>query len=389
MRIAVLTQYFPTSAQPWAGHSAFQTLRLLAARHPLRVFYPESRYPRLLTPHSRTHAALDVSYQPPGVETCYVTYPAIPLVSRPLNGWMMSRKLRAQVREYAPDILLSYVVYPDGYAAVRIGKQLNVPVVLTAIGSDLNRISDRLVARHTRYALREAAWTTTVSADLLRTAQRLGASPARSSAILNGCDTAVFHPRDREQARQALELEADAQVIVYVGRLDMRKGLAELIPAAASLRTQRPSLRCYLVGDGPDKQQVMDLVKTHGAAGVVRLIPSCPTQRVALWMAAADLVTLPSYKEGCPNVVIEALASGRPVVATQVGGIPELMDERSGRLIPSHDVQALVMALDQVLSAAWEPTELARDHARSWSEAAGELEGLLHQISKSQAPPND
>src|SRR6185295_8624778 len=102
--------------------------------------------------------------------------------------------------------ILSYVIYPDGYAAVRIGHELGVPVVTTAIGSDLNRISGRLVAHHTRQALREATRTTTVSADLLVTARRLGADPARSTAITNGCDTSVFHPRDRQQARAVLQL---------------------------------------------------------------------------------------------------------------------------------------------------------------------------------------
>ncbi len=393
MRIAVVTQYFPTSAQPWAGHSAFQTVRLLAARHPLRVFYPESRYPKLLTPQSRksrAQAELDTAWQPAGVETRYIPYPALPLVSRPFNGWMMSRKLRQEVQAYRPDVILSYVVYPDGYAAVRLGKKLGVPVVLTAIGSDLNRISDRLSARHTRQALREAAWATTVSGDLLRTAQRMGAPPARSVAILNGCDTAVFHPRDRLQARRVLELESEAQVVVYVGRLDVRKGITELVTAVASLRERRPDLkqklRCYLVGDGPDKPRIVDLIETLAVRDAVRCVAACPTDRVALWMAAADLVTLPSYKEGCPNVVIEALASGRPVVATDVGGIPELMDDSSGRLVAPHDARGLSLALEKVLATTWDPAQLARRHARSWSNVADELEAVLLRTVGDRTP---
>lgn len=391
MRIAVVTQYFPTSAQPWAGHSAFQTLRILAARHPLRVFYPESRYPKLLTPRSqksRIDAPIDPTWQPAGVEARYIPYPALPLVSRPLNGWTMSRRLRAEVEAYRPDVILSYVVYPDGYAAVLLGKKLGVPVVLTAIGSDLNRISDRLSARHTRQALRDAAWTTTVSGDLLNTALRMGANPSRSVAILNGCDTAVFYPRDRQQARRALELDPQAEIIVYVGRLDLRKGLAELVSAVADLRERSPQRRqkpqCYIVGDGPDKSQIIDQINRRAAQDTVRLVPSCPTERVALWMGAADLVTLPSYKEGCPNVVIEALASGRPVVATRVGGIPELMNESSGRLVAPHDADALSGALEEVLAAPWNAAELARRHARSWSDVADDLESVLQRAASSQ-----
>jgi glycosyltransferase involved in cell wall biosynthesis len=104
-------------------------------------------------------------------------------------------------------------------------------------------------------------------------------------------------------------------------------------------------------------------------------------------MAAADLVTLPSYKEGCPNVVIEALASGRPVVATNVGGIPELMDDTSGRLIPSHDAQALASAFDEVLAASWDPAQIARRHARSWLDVAAELESVLRRATAPAPPP--
>jgi glycosyltransferase involved in cell wall biosynthesis len=305
----------------------------------------------------------------------------------------MYRKLLPHVRAFRPDVLLNYVVYPDGYAAVQLGKKLNLPVVLTAIGSDLNRISDRISARHTRYALRQAAFTTTVSGDLLRTAQRMGADPTRSQAILNGCDTTVFHPRDRQQARNLLELDRDEQAIVYAGRLDLRKGLAELIAAVASLRALRPNLRCYLVGDGPDKPQLVelarkhDLIDNHAAPDIIRFVQPCATDRIALWMAAADLVTLPSYKEGCPNVVIEALASGRPVVATNVGGIPELMDATSGRLIPSHDPESLAAALDQVLATPWEPSQIAGRHSRSWTNVAEELESVLERTIRSVRQP--
>ncbi|EPX63772.1 glycosyl transferase, group 1 family protein [Cystobacter fuscus DSM 2262] len=379
MRIAVVTQYFPTSAQPWAGHSAYQTLRLLARKHDLEVFYPESRYPRRFTPRTRTHGALDPSWQPAGVRAHYIPYTALPLISRAFNGSSIARELLPHVRAFRPDLILSYVIYPDGYAAVRIGQELGVPVVTTAIGSDLNRISGRLVAHHTRQALREATHTTTVSADLLVTARRLGADPARSTAIINGCDTTVFHPRDRRQARAVLQLAPETQAVVYVGRFDLRKGLAELIEATARLRAKRSQLHCYLVGDGSDKPALTELVAKHRAEDFVHFIPPCPTDRVALWMAAADLVTLPSYKEGCPNVVIEALASGRPVVATYVGGIPELMDNSSGRLIPTHDAAALAAGMDETLSTPWDAAELARQHGRSWQDVADDLEAVLRE----------
>ena len=98
-------------------------------------------------------------------------------------------------------------------------------------------------------------------------------------------------------------------------------------------------------------------------------------------MAAADLVTLPSYMEGCPNVILEALACGRPVVATNVGGIPEIMSNACGRLVPPRDSAALALALDAVLSANWDAPSIAAHWSRSWTVVATELLDALQTIA--------
>ena len=380
MRVAVVTQYFPTSAQPWAGHSAYQTLKQLAKNCELKVFYPEAAYPKLLRPKTGA-PGIDRTWQPDKVNAQYIPYPVLPVISRALNGWTMFRRLLPHVRAWRPDVILNYVVYPDGYAAVRIAEALSLPVVLTAIGSDLNRIPDRLVGAFTRAALRRASVTLSVSNDLARTARRLGAADSR--AILNGCDTTIFHPRDKGAARQALGLDPEAQIILYAGRLDVRKGLRELIAAVAALRPRRPLLRCFLLGDGSDKPLLQSAIAQHQLEAAVTFVPAGTTATVAQWMAAADLFTLPSYMEGCPNVVLEALASGRPVVSTNVGGIPELMDARSGCLVPPADADALARALDETLSQQWSADEIASRHHRSWYDVSRDLLGVLEQVTSS------
>ncbi len=379
MKVALVTSYWPTSAQPWAGHSAYQTVKHLAQQCEVCAFCPEAVYPSLLRPKTGGQR-FDRSWQPAGVETRYVPYPVLPVVSRPLNGWAMFRRLLPHVRAWQPDVILNYVVYPDGSAAVRLGEALGVPVVLTAIGSDLNRIPGNLVRRLTVSTLRRAAFTTAVSADLLRTARLLGAEPSRSAAIVNGCDTAVFHPRNRAAARAALGVDPAARVMLYAGRLDVRKGLRELVDALAGLRTRASGLVCYLLGDGPDKPLLQAAIAKHGLESTVRFVPAAPTETVAQWMAACELFTLPSYKEGCPNVVLEALASGRPVVATNVGGIPELMDSRSGRLVPAQNAAALETALEETLAQDWSAETIAAQHHRSWEDVSRELESVLRSV---------
>ena len=382
MKVAVVTQYFPDSTQIWGGHSAYQTLRLLARLCELHVFCPDITYPPGLTPPSMRHPPLDRTWHPEGVSVSYIPYPTLPIVGRPLNGFSIGTFVLPHVRRYRPDIILEYVIHPDGLAALGIARALKVPVVLTAIGSDLNRIPDPLCKLLTRYVLRNANRVTAVCRDLANTAQAMGADPARTIPILNGCDTSIFHPGNpdseaRAAARQTLGLDPTAEVAVYVGRLDIRKGLLELIEAAAQLHAKRPNLHCYIVGDGPDRQLLVDAIARHNAAAAVTLVPPCPTNQIAQWMSAADLVTLPSYREGCPNVVIEALAAGRPVVATNVGGIPELMDSTCGRLIPPQNVPALAQALDETLSETWSAAAISSRHSRSWADVAADLHHVL------------
>lgn len=373
LRIAVVTRYFPSSAEPWQGRSAYQTLRLLARQAEVQVFYPNAAYPKLLKPQGRPLASLGPSPQSLDVTAGYYDFPALPLVSRPFNGAAAARAVMPHVRAFRPDLIFSFFIYPDGYAALKVARALGIPVVAMGIGSDINRIGDRISALHTRTVLREVDFLLTVSDDLRRKAIVMGAQPDKSRAISNGCDLSVFHPEDQGRARRRVEIDPAAEAVIYIGRIDVKKGLRELVEAAASLRTLRERLQVYLVGEGPDRPLIEDAIKTHGAQSFIHLRPSCSFDDVAVWMAAADAITLPSYMEGCPNVVLEALACGRPVVAANVGGIPEIMNQECGRLVPARDAGSLAGALAEVLSKRWDAAAISSTRGRSWEAVAAEI----------------
>jgi len=138
----------------------------------------------------------------------------------------------------------------------------------------------------------------------------------------------------------------------------------ELSAAIELLAPRSPRIRAVLIGDGPLR------------AGLPPARLHFPGRQdsiaVARWLAAADLFCLPSYSEGCPNVVVEALATGCPVVATRVGGIPELIDPDSGVLVPPRDATALADGLAAALGRSWDRSAIARRHQRSWADAAAE-----------------
>lgn len=381
LKIAVVTRYFPSSAEPAQGRFAYQTLRLLARSACVRVFYPNAVYPSFLRPRSRTYDTLDTAFRTPDVGVGYYNYPAIPLVSRPLNGWMEARTLLPHVRAFAPDIIVSYFLYPAGYAALEIGRALSVPVVAVTIGSDINRIGDPISAWHTRAVLRGADFLVTVSDHLRRKALTMGASPKKCRTIANGCELTVFRVRDRAEARRKVGIDPAVEAVVYIGRMDGKKGLRELVEAAASLHAARPRLRVYLLGDGPDRELVRSAIRASHAVDYIQALPGCTSDDVAVWMAAANLVALPSYMEGAPNVVREALACGRPVVATNVGGIPEMMTEASGRLVPPRDSAALAHAIAEVLDGAWDEDAIAAQGSRSWDAVAAELRDVVEAVA--------
>jgi glycosyltransferase involved in cell wall biosynthesis len=185
---------------------------------------------------------------------------------------------------------------------------------------------------------------------------------------------------DCPDARQKLRIDPSAETVIYVGRLDLKKGLRELVEAAAKLHPSRPNLRVYLIGEGPDRPIIERAIQANNAAGYFRVLPECGFDEVAVWMAAADVVTLPSYMEGCPNVVLEALACGRPVVATNVGGIPEIMSERCGRLVPPRDPAALAHALAKVLDESWDAETICAENGRSWDTVALELQEIFESL---------
>jgi glycosyltransferase involved in cell wall biosynthesis len=210
-----------------------------------------------------------------------------------------------------------------------------------------------------------AAWTLrstgavgVVAEALRRTLDGMGAGVVPCTVLPNGVDLERFAPGSARDARRALGIAEDARLILYVGRLVDGKGLDTLLEAFGTLRTAVPRALLALVGSGPLQARLERRVLADGMARSVRLPGEAPHHAIPQWMRAADVVVLPSEAEGMPNVVREALACGRPVVATPVGDVPRLLGVDAGLLVPPTNPAALADALATVLVRRWDPARI-------------------------------
>jgi teichuronic acid biosynthesis glycosyltransferase TuaC len=223
----------------------------------------------------------------------------------------------------------------------------------------------------------------TVSEDLRSAAISQGASPERVRTIPNGCDRTIFYPRDRSVCRAKLGINSEARLVLFVGWLAPLKGLPELVAAFSQVRREFVNAELVCIGEGPLKQMLCATAPGDG----VRALGAKTSVEIADWLGACDMLCLPSRSEGCPNVVVEALASGRPVIATRVGGIPELVDDRSGILVPFGDSSKLASAICEGLKRKWDEDGIASRKTRSWDDVADETYAVCLEVLAERKRP--
>ncbi len=217
------------------------------------------------------------------------------------------------------------------------------PVVLTVRGSDFHLSKSRLGAGVNRFICRRMASVLAVSEDLAQQLGTIGLGPRQLHVVTNGVDER-FHPADRTASRAACGLPQQGLIALYVGLLVPVKGLDHLLDGLIQL-ADLPII-CVLVGDGPLREDLEGRVRDEGLQERVLFVGRRSAREIPQWMSAADIFILPSLSEGRPNVVLEAQACALPVVATAVGGTPEMVEEGvNGLLVPAGDGRVLANAL--------------------------------------------
>jgi teichuronic acid biosynthesis glycosyltransferase TuaC len=386
LRVLTFTALYPNKVNPLQGIFIHQRVRHLALRpgNYVEVIAPVPYFPSWL-PFARWQQFSQIPREEviDGLRVHHPVYPLISGISMPMHGMLMylaclPLALRLQ-REKQFDCIDAHFVYPDGFAAVRLGRKLRLPVAVSARGTDVNLYpSFRLIRPMLRWTLAHAAGAIAVSADLKNKMIALGIPEANIQVISNGVDTERFQLRDAKSARKQLGLPEEGLIAISVGSLIESKGHHLLIGAVAELAHASPRLRLYIIGEGGYRSSLEQLVREKKLQNRVFLSGNRPNEELSLWFSAADLSCLLSSREGWPNVVSEALACGTPVLATRAGGIPEIISSSELGMFVERNVQSIAVGLERALTKAWNRAEIARhSRSRSWDTVAAELEAFL------------
>lgn len=363
-RLLFVSNLFPDQTQPYRGLDNATILHHLADRWQIRVLALRPSLP--WQRHAFQPRPIDEPFAPE-----YARVPYVPKIGSRVNHLLVASALRFRLqalRKTAPfDVVLSSWIYPDSCGIAKLSQELAFPFVAIAQGSDVHSYLQIPARRRAiQKWMPQAAGIITRSADLARRLREAGLAAERLHPIYNGVDRTVFQPAHPRPA-------AAAKVILFVGNFYSVKQPLVLISAFADLVSRSSDAwELHLVGGGPLEPQMRSLIEQRGIHSRVRFLGRMDAQGVAACMQSADILCLPSANEGVPNVILEAFACGIPVVASDVGGISEVLTSNAlGRLVPSGDTAALANALEEMVSGPGTREEILRHSERfTWDQTA-------------------
>lgn len=304
--------------------------------------------------------------------------------------------LRLTARERF-DVIHAHWVLPNAPVAALVAQRHKLPLVVSMHGSDVFMAEKNGVfAAAARWCFDRAAWMTACSDDLMQRALALGADESRTELIPYGADAKAFRvqPHDAERVRAELQLQGEHVMILAVGRMVYKKGFEFLVRAMPKILQGAPNARLVLVGYGDLRDELQAHAHALGLNGHVTFAGRVPRQEIAAYFGAADIVSVPSVRDeagnvdGLPNVVLEGMAAGKPIVASNIAGFPDVIGEgESGLLVPEKDSDAIADAVVRLARDAELRTRLgahgrAQVHADlNWENVARRFVGVYERVA--------
>jgi glycosyltransferase involved in cell wall biosynthesis len=392
MRLLTFTTLYPNAVRPHHGIFVEQRLRQLRAAGgvALEVVAPVPWFPFSSGAFGRYAEFARVPYAEDrhGIQVRHPRYLLLPKVGMTLAPYTLAaaglRSIGRLIREgYGFDAIDAHYFYPDGVAAAMIARRLRKPLVITARGTDINLVPRyRMPRRQIRWAAQGASAIITVC-DALKTALAgLGVPEEKITVLRNGVDLRLFRPADREAERRRLGL--NGTTLLSVGHLTARKGHDIVIRALVEL----PAVQLLIAGIGEEEAALRRLADSLGIAARVRFLGAVPQEQLRSYYGAADALVLASSREGWANVLLESMACGTPVIATDVWGTPEVVAApEAGVLMRERSPRALVEAYER-LFAAYPDRVATRRYAErfSWDATTAGQQALFARVLERAGP---
>ncbi|RKF14381.1 glycosyltransferase family 4 protein [Alginatibacterium sediminis] len=313
----------------------------------------------------------------------YVPYFYLPKFGRRFSAWLMYFSVRllawSWLRESQAKKIIGCWAYPDACAAQKVASRLDMDFYMKVHGSDIHlHLKNRSRKAQIVNAANQAKGLLSVSQDLAKHMSNAGISNRNVKVIYNGVNVSLFTKRESTNVISFL----------FIGNLKKDKGVFELLEGFKVLSDSHPNMKLSYVGGGPEKSTLAARIKTLGLESQVELMGVVEHEKLPNLLSQSTALCLPSYHEGVPNVVLEAMASGLPCLATNVGGIPEVLPSSCGVLIEAQSVSAVTEGLRLVLDTNWDSDHI-RAHAEqfSWHDNAIGLASLL-SLRQSSQPAN-
>jgi glycosyltransferase involved in cell wall biosynthesis len=391
MRILTFTSLFPNNAFPTKCVFTKERIGPLATRNgcQVKVVAPVPYFPDIRVSDWWRFSQVSPKETIDGIDVYHPRYFMTPKIGMASYGYLMYlfslpviRKIR---EEFDFDIIDTHFTYPDGFAGILLGRYFGKPVVVTSHGTDLNLYPAYPVIRQfLRYTLGKADRVVAVCNALRDVMIRLDVPGGKISVIPNAIDLKKFYPMAKEDARRTLGITSK-HVVVSVGSLIPIKGHDVLIRAVKLLVEElgRGDLSLNIVGEGPYRRTLEKLVSSLKLEGHVRFVGAVPHSDMILWFNAADISCLASSREGWPCVLLESLACGTPVVATNVWGIPEVIRNDRIGLLAERNPRDFADKIHAALRKSWDfrgIVEYANDF--TWERAAGEIHKVYSSITR-------
>lgn len=391
MNILLVTNLFPTPEDPERGIFTLQLVKKLQELGKVTVICPLPWFPKakIFSGLKKWYAFSQVPkvYEMEGVTVYSPKYVMLPKVSESWHAFFMGLGLKRCIQQLHQekhfDVVNSQWFYPDSVAVDRAIRTLNIPHIATGLGCDVNHdLFDSKKRPQLQQMLENVAAITVVSNELKKVLMDDSIPENKITPIPNGVDTSKFSLLDMTECRNKLDIEKSETIILYVGRLSEEKNVESLIRAFHQLELDE-TLKLYLVGDGPMEDVLKSLVHDFKLKDRVIFVGKVEHSQVSTWMGATNYFCLPSIREGCPNVVLEALGCGRPVIASHVGAIPDLVNDESGVLFDPNSISDIKSCLDVGLSKQWNYSVIAKSvKFLSWEHAAAHYMKVFHSVLK-------